>query len=39
MLFNYLDSNEQLAYMLHTEREGGGEVFNYLKSAKISVLN
>lgn len=34
MLFNYLDSNEQLAYMLQTERESGGEGFNYLQASK-----
>lgn len=34
MLFNYLDSNKQLAYMLQTERESEGEVFNYLQVSK-----
>lgn len=35
MLFNYLDSSKQLAYVLQTERGGGGgEVFNYLQVSK-----
>lgn len=37
MLFNYLDSNKQLAYMLQTERESEGEVFNYFQVSKDHV--
>lgn len=35
MLFNYLDSNKQLAYTLQTEKgEWGEKSFNYLQVSK-----